>query len=104
MLGFFRDTLPANVKFPFRDSENLVSPIQMQLSLKMETFSDFFVPFLQSTSNFKHFEKKMIVIAPLLRNLKTVKDLVRLLSKKHCFRTPFDSQHVKGSQTLVKSA
>ena len=58
MLGFFRDTLPANVKFPFRDSENLVSPIQMQLSLKMETFSDFFVPFLQSTSNFKHFEKK----------------------------------------------
>ena len=58
MLGLFRDTLPANVKFPFRDSENLVSPIQMQLSLKMETFSDFFVPFLQSTSNFKHFEKK----------------------------------------------
>ena len=57
MLGLFRDTLPANVKFPFRDSENLVSPIQMQLSLKMETFSDFFVPFLQSTSNFKHFEK-----------------------------------------------
>ena len=46
----------------------------------------------------------MIVIATLLRNLQAVKNLIRLLSKKHCFRTPFDSQHVKGSQSLEKSA
>ena len=46
----------------------------------------------------------MIVIATLLRNLQAVKDLVRPLSKKQCFRTTFDSQHVKGSQTLAKSA
>ena len=45
----------------------------------------------------------MIFIATLLRNVQAVKDLVRLLSKKHCFRTPFDSQHVKVSHTLVKS-
>ena len=45
----------------------------------------------------------MIVIATLLRNLQAVKGLVRLLSKKHYFRTPFDRQHVKGSQTHVKS-
>ena len=31
-------------------------------------------------------------------------ELVRPLSKKHHFRTPFGSQHVKVSQTLVKSA
>ena len=30
----------------------------MQLSLKRKTFSDFFVPFLESTSNFKRFEEK----------------------------------------------
>ena len=75
----------------------------MQLSLKPKTFCDSFNPFLESTSNFKDFEKKIIVIATLLRNLQGVKDLVRLLSKKHCFRTPFDTQHVKGSKTLVKS-
>ena len=75
----------------------------MQLSLKPKTLCDSFNPFLESTSNFKDFEKKIIVIATLLRNLQGVKDLVRLLSKKHCFRTPFDSQHVKGSKTLVKS-
>ena len=46
----------------------------------------------------------MIVIANLLRKLQPLKNLVRRLSKKQCFRTPFDSQHVKGSQTLVKSA
>ena len=45
----------------------------------------------------------MMVIATLFRNLQTVKDLVRPLSEKHSFRAPFDSQHVKGSKTLVKS-
>ena len=49
-------------------------------------------------------EKKMMVIATLFRKLQTVKDLVRPLSKKHRFRMPLDRQHVKGSQTLAKSA
>ena len=44
----------------------------------------------------------MIVIPTLFRKLQTVKGLVRPLSKKHCVRTPFDSQHVNGCQTLVK--
>ena len=46
----------------------------------------------------------MIVRPTLFRKLQTVKDMVRALSKKHRFRTPFDSQHVKGSQTLLKSS
>ena len=49
-------------------------------------------------------EKKMIVIATLFRKLETVKDFVTPLSKKHTFRALFYSQHVRGSQTLVKSA
>ena len=44
----------------------------------------------------------MIVIPTLFRKLQTVKDLVRPLSKKHRFRRPLDSEHVKGSQSLVK--
>ena len=54
--------------------------------------------------NFQNYKKKMIVIPTLFRKLQTVKDLVRPLSKKHRFRTPFDSQHVKWSQTLAKSS
>ena len=46
----------------------------------------------------------MIVIATLFWNLQTVKDLVGPLSKKHCFRTPFDSRHVEGSRILAKGA
>ena len=46
----------------------------------------------------------MIVRATLLRKLQPVKNLGRQLSEKHRFRTPFDSQHVKGSQPVVKSA
>ena len=76
----------------------------MKLSLKPKTFIDSFFPFLESTSNFNHFEKKIILIAPSFRELQTVKDLVRPLSKKHRFRILFYSHHVKGSQTLVKSA
>ena len=45
----------------------------------------------------------MIVIATLFRKFENVKDWARPLSKKHLFRTPFDSEHVKVSQTLVKS-
>ena len=52
------NTLTANDKYRVWDCVNLRSPIQMQLSLKPAVFSDFSVPFLDSTSNFKHFEKK----------------------------------------------
>ena len=45
----------------------------------------------------------MIVIANVISILQTIKDLVRPLSKKRRFRTYFDSQQVKGSESLVKS-
>ena len=47
-------------KYPVQDSENFQLPIQMQLSEKRKTFSEFVVPSLESTSNFKHFERKDI--------------------------------------------
>ena len=56
--GVFVNTLTADGMYSFPDSENLPLPIQMQLSEKRKTFSPFFVPFLESTSNFKQFETK----------------------------------------------
>ena len=47
-------------------------------------------------------EKKVIVHANVIPKLRTVKNMVKPLSKKSLFKTSFDSQHVKGSQTLVK--
>ena len=57
MLGVFRYTMTPNDNYPVQDCEKLSSPIQMLLSLEPKFFSDLFVPFLESTSNFKHFEK-----------------------------------------------
>ena len=49
-------------------------------------------------------KKKKIVMAIVFLKLQKVKNLVRTLSKKRCFRTSFQSQHVKISQTLMKAA
>ena len=58
ILGMFLNTLSADGKYPIRDWENLPLAMQMQLSEKRKTFLQFFVPFMDSASNFKHFEKK----------------------------------------------
>ena len=54
----FVNILTADDMFPVQDCENLELPIQTELSQKRKTFSGCFVPYLESTSNFKHFEKK----------------------------------------------
>ena len=79
----FRNTLRANDKYPVQDCENLSFPIQIQLSLKPETFCDFFSYFWNLHEILNILKKKIIVIANLLRNLQAVKNLVNLLSKKN---------------------
>ena len=44
--------------YPVKDCEDLQLQVQMQLSQKLKKVSEFFVPVLESTSNFKHFQKK----------------------------------------------
>ena len=39
------------------NEDNLTQPIQMQLSRKQKTFSEFFSPFLKSSLNFENFQK-----------------------------------------------
>ena len=58
ILEVFVNTLTADDKYPVQDCENLPLLIQMQLSEKRKTFSEFFVPFLESTSNFERFQRK----------------------------------------------
>ena len=49
MLGFSVQTLTSDGKYPVQGCENLQLPLQMQLSEKGKTFSQLFVPFLDST-------------------------------------------------------
>ena len=45
----------------------------------------------------------MILIADLFSKLRTPKNVVRYMSKKSCFKKPFDKQHGKRVQTLLRS-
>ena len=58
ILGHFLKILAADHKYLVLNRDNLTISIQMQLSQKQKTFSQFFAAFLKSTLNFKHFESK----------------------------------------------
>ena len=57
-LRLFVNTLPADEKHYLLNGDNLTEPIQIQLSQKQKTFSEFFFAFLKSILNFKHVPKK----------------------------------------------
>ena len=59
----FVHTLNADEKYFPGNSENLRQPIPMELSVELKTFYHLFTSFSKSTFNFKHFEKKMTLIA-----------------------------------------
>ena len=101
--SLFVNTLNANDKHFLLNRDNLTQPIQMQLSHKQKTFSEFFFAFLKSILNFKHFQKKMTLIADVFPELLAPKNLVRSMSKKLCFRGPFDGQNGKWVETFVES-
>ena len=69
------NTLTANYEHSRSNTDNLPLPVQMQLSEKPETFSPFFIAFLESVLNFEHFEKKMSLIAPVFLKLLIPKDV-----------------------------
>ena len=54
----FPNTLSGVGKYSLFNRDNLTQPIEMQLSRKQKTFSEFFCAFLKSSLNFEHFQKK----------------------------------------------
>ena len=49
--------LSVNFKYSHSNRENLLIPIQMQLSKKPKILSQIFIAFLESALDFEHFEK-----------------------------------------------
>ena len=76
----------------------------MQLSQKQKTFSEFFAAFLKFRLNFKYFETKYYPHRFFISEITDSKNVVRKMSKKSRFREPFDKQHGKRAQALLKSA
>ena len=80
-LGLFLKTLTADDKYSLRKSENLRDPIEMQLYNILKTFSQHFAQLVQSTSTFKHFERKIFLLPYVFSKLPTVKGTVTQMFK-----------------------
>ena len=70
-------TLTDDERYSLLYRENLTQPIQILLSQKRKTFSQFFSAFLKSTLNFEHFQKKITLIAELFPKLPSPKKVSR---------------------------
>ena len=57
-LGVLVNTMTANYEYFCSNRENLLLPIQMQLSERSKLFCCFFIVFLEFRLNFERFEKK----------------------------------------------
>ena len=76
ILGLFVNTLSEDDKYCLLYKDNLLQPIQILLSQKQKTFSEFFSGFLKSTLNFEHFEKKINLIADIFPKLPSTKIVI----------------------------
>ena len=77
ILGLFVNTLIEDERYCLLYKDNLLQPIQILLSQKQKTFSQFFSPFLKSTLNFERFQKKMTLIADVFPKLPSPKKVIR---------------------------
>ena len=75
--GVFLNTLTDDDKYSLLYNDNLTQPIQILLSQKQKTFSQFGSAFLKSTLNFEHFRKKINLIADVFRKLPSPKIVIR---------------------------
>ena len=64
-------------KYSLLNRDNSLQPIQILLSKKEKTFSQFFSAFLKCTLNFEHFQKKMTLTTNVFPKLRIPKKVIR---------------------------
>ena len=77
ILGLFVNILSHDDKSFLLYRENLTQPIQIFLFQTEKIFCQFFSPFLKSTLNFEHFQKKITLIADVFPKLPSPKKVIR---------------------------
>ena len=102
--GLFLNTLTDHDKYCLDYRDNLTQKIQILLSQKEKTFSQFFSGFSKSTINFVDFQNNMTLIADIFPKLRTPKKVIREMSVKSRFRGLFPNKHGKWAKRLLKPA
>ena len=76
-LGLFLNILTDDDKYCLLYRDNLTQPIEILLSQKQKTFSEFFSALSKCILNFDHFQKKMTLIAYAFPKLPSPKKVIR---------------------------
>ena len=94
--GLFPNTLSAYCKCSLFNRGNLTQPIQMKVSQKQKTFSQFFAAFFKSPVNFEHFQKKKKRLSSLryFRNYRLRNTWLHQSVKTPVSRDPLESNMV----------
>ena len=95
--------MSADDKYSLLKRDNLTQPIRTQLSQKQKPFYQFLLAFSKYALNLEHFQKKMTLIADFFPKLRTPENVARYMSKKSRFKGPFDRQHGKRIEILLRS-
>ena len=77
ILGLFVNTLTDDRKYSLLYRGNLTQQMQILLSQKSKTFSQFSCEILKTTLNFEHFQKKMTLIADVVPKLPSPKKVIK---------------------------
>ena len=97
-IRLFVNTLTADDKCFLLNRDNSRQPIQMELSKKQKTFSEFFSAILKSRLNFKQLKKKMTLIADVFPKLGTRKTWLNKSLKSHVSEDPSTTNMVRGTK------
>ena len=92
MLRLFVNTLTADDKYSLLNRDNLMQPMQMNLSHKQKNFSEHTCKFLKFTLNFEHFQNKITPIAYIFPKLRTPKD-----GLDKCLKSPVSEDLSRGN-------
>ena len=103
-LGLLVKILAADEKYPVLNRDNLMRPIQMQLSQKQKLFSELLAEFLKCSLSFRYFERKYDPHRFCISKITASENVVGEMPKKSYFRGPSEKQSGKGAQALLKSA
>ena len=76
--------------------------IQMHLSQKQKSFSEFSCAFFESALSLENFQKKMTLIAYVFTKLTTTKNVLRQVSKSSRFKEPLAKRHGKRAEALIQ--
>ena len=77
ILRLFLNTLTDNDKYRLLYRDNSTQSIQILLSPKQKTFSEFFSAFLKATLSFEDFQTNLSLIADVFSKLPSPKKMIR---------------------------